>query len=535
MDKFVITGGTPLQGEIPTSGSKNAALPALAAALGALSLVLAVLLAWKLHSNARDQAQVEAILLEMDGAVDDYRSHLIQPVHDLRGVRPPLEACMDGIRARLGDTSGPARAAAWFGLGRGLLALGRPGEALDAFQKAEAAGFDPERLQAFIARARLGALCWDPDPAPTSLPDAFDSRQSPYQAALASFLRKDFAAAAAGARLAQKVHPSQSDTAGLEAASLCALGRERFQAGDLAGAQDRFREARDSAAAQLGLWQSNPGVHHAYAQASLGLAEVQMERGIRSLPLLQELGSHCDLALRLDPQAPELLEDWLATRFLLVRQLAALGQDPRQELEGATAFLGALPQKARTPVVVRGGFLLQWQKAQASLRHAQDPGPALVEALRAVDTPPIFIRDYRGEILLFKARLEASRGEDPRPTLDAALDRYPPGAQGQTPWPSLETLAETWLFRAHWERTRSLDAQASLGKARALAEEALRICPTAPAANAIRDAALAMEARRPLPGRIPVGSTRDVLLPEVPAGGSGGNVHPRDRGRPRPT
>ncbi len=33
MDKFVITGGTALQGEIPTSGSKNAALPALAAAL----------------------------------------------------------------------------------------------------------------------------------------------------------------------------------------------------------------------------------------------------------------------------------------------------------------------------------------------------------------------------------------------------------------------------------------------------------------------------------------------------------------------
>ncbi len=33
MDKFVITGGTPLKGEIPTNGSKNAALPALAAAL----------------------------------------------------------------------------------------------------------------------------------------------------------------------------------------------------------------------------------------------------------------------------------------------------------------------------------------------------------------------------------------------------------------------------------------------------------------------------------------------------------------------
>src|SRR4051794_40723018 len=33
MDKFVITGGAPLQGEIPTNGSKNSALPALAAAL----------------------------------------------------------------------------------------------------------------------------------------------------------------------------------------------------------------------------------------------------------------------------------------------------------------------------------------------------------------------------------------------------------------------------------------------------------------------------------------------------------------------
>lgn len=33
MDKFVISGGTPLAGEIPTNGSKNATLPALAAAL----------------------------------------------------------------------------------------------------------------------------------------------------------------------------------------------------------------------------------------------------------------------------------------------------------------------------------------------------------------------------------------------------------------------------------------------------------------------------------------------------------------------
>ena len=33
MDKFVIAGGTALKGTIPISGSKNSALPALAAAL----------------------------------------------------------------------------------------------------------------------------------------------------------------------------------------------------------------------------------------------------------------------------------------------------------------------------------------------------------------------------------------------------------------------------------------------------------------------------------------------------------------------
>src|SRR5438445_12529714 len=33
MDKFAIRGGRPLEGAIPTSGSKNSALPALAAAL----------------------------------------------------------------------------------------------------------------------------------------------------------------------------------------------------------------------------------------------------------------------------------------------------------------------------------------------------------------------------------------------------------------------------------------------------------------------------------------------------------------------
>src|SRR5215472_5101064 len=65
MDKFVITGGTPLQGEIPTSGSKNSALPALAAALLTDEPVI-------LHRapRVRDIRTMERLLVDIGAAVD---------------------------------------------------------------------------------------------------------------------------------------------------------------------------------------------------------------------------------------------------------------------------------------------------------------------------------------------------------------------------------------------------------------------------------------------------------------------------------
>src|SRR6185369_13312645 len=67
MDKFVITGGTPLQGEIPTSGSKNSALPALAAALLTDEPVT-------LHRvpRVRDIRTMERLLVDIGSMVDVY-------------------------------------------------------------------------------------------------------------------------------------------------------------------------------------------------------------------------------------------------------------------------------------------------------------------------------------------------------------------------------------------------------------------------------------------------------------------------------
>jgi len=65
MDKFVITGGVPLKGQIPTNGSKNSALPALAAALLTAEPVT-------LHRvpMVRDIRTMERLLVDIGTTVD---------------------------------------------------------------------------------------------------------------------------------------------------------------------------------------------------------------------------------------------------------------------------------------------------------------------------------------------------------------------------------------------------------------------------------------------------------------------------------
>ncbi|MGB7760226.1 MAG: UDP-N-acetylglucosamine 1-carboxyvinyltransferase, partial [Bryobacteraceae bacterium] len=65
MDKFVITGGNALRGEIPVNGSKNSALPALAAALLTEEPVI-------LHRipRVRDIRTMQRLLVDVGARVD---------------------------------------------------------------------------------------------------------------------------------------------------------------------------------------------------------------------------------------------------------------------------------------------------------------------------------------------------------------------------------------------------------------------------------------------------------------------------------
>src|SRR5439155_14979658 len=65
MDKFVITGGAALAGEIPTNGSKNSALPALAAALLTDEVVTL-----KRIPRVRDIRTMQRLLVDIGSKVD---------------------------------------------------------------------------------------------------------------------------------------------------------------------------------------------------------------------------------------------------------------------------------------------------------------------------------------------------------------------------------------------------------------------------------------------------------------------------------
>ncbi len=65
MDKFVVTGGTALKGEIPTNGSKNSALPALAAALLTEETVTLMRI-----PRVRDIRTMQRLLVDIGSQVD---------------------------------------------------------------------------------------------------------------------------------------------------------------------------------------------------------------------------------------------------------------------------------------------------------------------------------------------------------------------------------------------------------------------------------------------------------------------------------
>src|SRR5437763_16207753 len=86
MDKFVIKGGKPLEGSIPTSGSKNSALPALAAALLTKEKVT-------LHRipRVRDLRTMQRLLVDIGTVTDSQAETMRLETPDIVSPEAPYE------------------------------------------------------------------------------------------------------------------------------------------------------------------------------------------------------------------------------------------------------------------------------------------------------------------------------------------------------------------------------------------------------------------------------------------------------------
>ena len=472
--------------------------PALACALAAGALAAGLALERRHQSAARQRRAgwARAYTGEADAMERELSMERMLPLHDLRPAYAALRSRLEGIRTRLAAQGPEAQGPGHYALGRGRLLLGEYAGALEELEQAWAAGFREPGLPGLQVRALVGAQVRaeqaflyagglvPPEARARAVAraEALVRRENgpgnpgdDYLAALVTYLRGDYGKAAAQARVGILGRPWQS--ARLESLCLTALGRQGFEAGDDLLAEARYGEAMEVAQRFLEADPSDEPIRHAYLLAARGLAQLMLDRKQPVLPFLRDLQGFSARAFQANPEDPELQDDWLAICVLQAMAQADLGQDPDPGLRAALAFLGTRAQPPLTVELRADRMLLQWQRAEWAFRHGRDPGPALAQALADPGHTPFLGRDYLGEVLNFKAEVDAAQGRDPRPALGDALARMEPLLAVAPAGSLCRTAAAAWLIRARWEASHNLDARYSLGQARALTERAVALRP----------------------------------------------------------
>jgi serine/threonine-protein kinase len=495
--------------------------------------------AWRQEATRQQSILAQRFALEAGILGREFRQEQMLPIHDLRPSYARIRGRMELDRPRILALPGEWQGQGHFALGTASYLVHDFAAAHAELQQAWDSGFhDPEvaSLLAWatipVARAAEESAQFNPGPpAPGPVGDPVEAMlrqtlgQDPQSdqdtGAVLAYLRRDYLRGAAASHAIFLASPWRWEAAGLESACLGALARQELGAGHLAQARSRFQEAMAAAKGALAVGQSDPSLFHAYFKAARGLAALGLEWGDLPPSFLPELQASCDRALRLAPGDPELQDDWLGFRWLEARRLSELGQDPGAQLEAARTFLETWAKEPLTVRLRADRMLVYWKLAERDFLRGGDPGPALTEALATSGHTPFLFRDYLWEVLNFKARVDAARGIDPRPTLDAALEHFQPLQQG-APWSLKETFAGTWLIRAEWETAHGLDPSASLRHARSLAESARNQAPDSGSAYALEGLSQVLEMKafpRERPRLLPLAQERlKLALARCPRG-----------------
>ena len=474
------------------------------------------------RENRSAAETARTFVLEAADLDKELRLEKMLPSHDMRPAYARVQARMAGIRVRMQGLEPDLRGPALFALGRAQMVLRDFPGAKANLEQAWALGFRGPDAAFLLARSLVAAknqadrsaiyLTGLPAPGGAEvarrvrdllrLGQAEGSESAEYAHALMLFLNGEFAQAAAEAQASLRGRPWRYESAATESMSHTAIGQRCYDQGDLAGAEQAFRAAMDAAQEFMAIGQSDELTHHVYFTAAERLAHLLVGQGRFSLKQIDRLQAHCTEAMAMDPDSPDLLDDWLRFTILKGRLLSNLRRDPRPELRAALDFLAARGREPLPPELRVDRMLLHWSLALGNLALGQEPGPELDLALADLGHSRSFrIKDHYGDLLNFKARLEARRGEDPRPTLAAALEApLPPGLAA--PWTLSETAAESWLLRAQWEAGHGQDPGASLGQCQRAVDRSLALNGRSAAGHAIKGLAQLLEWQR-VPGGSP--------------------------------
>ena len=490
--------------------------PLLAVTAAGLSLALG-LWTWGHDAQRRQVAQAQLgqyFTLEALSLEQNLANERMLPLHDLRPAFAQARARMETLKARAAamgpDAQGPLHCA----LGRGLFALRAYPAAEAELEQAWAAGYQTPETAFYLARtlalgyeeACLAAAFVGTAP-PASATQAFaraedlfrqartlNSDPPEFVDATLAFAQRDWPRAAGLAQASLSANPWHLASAALASLSQSALAAESATQGDPVQARSRFRQAQATALAAQARGPSDGALLRAEAVASLGLASLSLEGGELSLDTLEALQRRILQALVLDPEDPLAQSAWLRVQNLKIMRRMDLGQDPARELEEGRQFFWTRTREPRAVDLRVDHMVLYLRQAEHDAAHGRDPWPALTEALRDAGHAVGRHRDFYGDLLNAKARLEVDSGLDPRPTVELLLQRFEPLAQAQGTYHLYEVAAEGWMILADREAKAGEEALPSLHRAQDLLQRALQGKAASSTAHALLGQTLVTEA-----------------------------------------
>jgi len=507
--------GQGLRGRIHTwFRGRRPALAMLAAAV-CLTGTLPTLGGYLKRQRNQEDEVVQTIALQASSLEQSIRNERMLAVHDLRPADARTRERMAALRAKAAPLGPVAEGQVSFAVGRAHFLLQDLPQAKAELEKAWSAGFqtpDTAFLLAQVHAREYQALVQEaafmgqaPPPRATRelaqagrfLQQARMQTGHPqeYIEAVEAELRGDQPLAVEKARKALEANPWHLESAALGSQALARMAKERLDSGDANGAEARYQEALDLAQAALQRAQSEPRLHHAACAAALGLATVAMENGGLALRGLEGLERQADQALALDAENQDAQSDWLQVRTLKALCLWGRGQDPRPVLDQALQFYWGRTREPRSAELRTDHLILYWLQAERDFAKGEAPSPSLTEALKDPGHTVTRSRDFQGDLLNFKARLEASRGQDPRPTVETVAARFEATAREQGNCGLCEIAAKAWLIRAEWEHRREIDPSDSLRHDQALLNLALESRPTSASAHALNGLCQVLEAK----------------------------------------